>query len=299
MKAKPKGQDVLCRAGEHAVTLEHMGRVRQLVWEMGEKHRRDGLPWRFIDDPYQVYVSEAMLQQTQVSRVLKHWPRFLAAFPTVDALASASVSDVLEEWQGLGYNRRALALKRAADECSAKHGGCMPDTYEELLALPGIGPATAAGIMAFAYQKPGIYIETNVRSVFIHHFFPDSKKVTDSQLRPLVECACDTENPREWYYALLDYGAALKAQGINPNRRSTSYTRQSSFEGSHRQKRSFVLQQVLAQPGIGFEALLASINEFERKAGRDNLLECELTALVEELVGEGFFEREGDGFVSR
>ena len=299
MAARPNGKDVLCYAGEHAVTADHMQRFRQLVWEMGEGHRRDGLPWRYLDDPYQVYVSEAMLQQTQVSRVLKHWPRFLAAFPTVDALASASVSDVLEEWQGLGYNRRALALKRAADECSAAYAGRMPETYEELLALPGIGPATAAGIMAFAYQKPGVYIETNVRSVFIHHFFPDSEKVTDSQLRPLVECACDIEHPREWYYALLDYGVALKAQGINPNRRSTSYTRQGGFEGSHRQKRSFVLQQVLAQPGIGFEALLRAINEFERKAGRDNLLECELQDLVEELVREGFFERDGDGFVSR
>ena len=129
----------------------------------GDELYRD-LPWRHVDDPYAVLVSEIMLQQTQVARVGRFWERFLSAFPTVDALASAAVPDVLELWQGLGYNRRALALKRTADTCAAEGAGRLPETYEGMLALPGIGPATAAGVVAFAYQRPAVYLETNVRS---------------------------------------------------------------------------------------------------------------------------------------
>lgn len=110
----------------------------------GDELYRD-LPWRHVDDPYAVLVSEIMLQQTQVARVGRFWERFLSAFPTVDALAAAAVPDVLELWQGLGYNRRALALKRTADRCAAEGAGRLPETYEGLLALPGIGPATAGG----------------------------------------------------------------------------------------------------------------------------------------------------------
>lgn len=269
----------------------------QQVWHMGAEHTRDDLPWRFLDDPYAVYVSEVMLQQTQVPRVLKYWPRFLALFPSVDALASASNADVLEQWQGLGYNRRALALKRSADICSAEYGGRMPDTYEELLALPGIGPATAAGIMAFAYQRPGVYLETNVRSVFIHEFFPESKKVSDKQLAPLVWRCCPSDRPREWYYALLDWGAWLKSTGVNPNRHSSAYTRQSNFEGSHRQKRSFLLREVLASGGTTATQLLAVLNKHERAAQRPELDSDAIEKLLDELVDEGFFRREGDRYL--
>ena len=185
------------------------------------------LPWRHIDDPYAVLVSEIMLQQTQVARVGRFWERFLAAFPTVDALAAAAVPDVLELWQGLGYNRRALALKRTADQCAAEGEGRLPDTYEGLLALPGIGPATAAGVMAFAHQVPGVYVETNVRAVFLHELFPDRDGVSDRELAPTVAaaalCGPAAADPRRWYYGLLDYGAHLKATGVNPTRRSASY----------------------------------------------------------------------------
>ena len=131
-----------------------------------------------------------MLQQTQVARVEKHWTRFLSLFPTIDSLAAAGTADVLAQWQGLGYNRRALALKRAAETCSAERGGLLPDTAEELETLPGIGPATAAGVMAFAYNRPSVYIETNVRTVFLHELFPDRDKVSDRELAPLVASTC-------------------------------------------------------------------------------------------------------------
>ena len=259
------------------------------VWDEGRARYRD-LPWRGVDDPYAVLVSEIMLQQTQVARVERFWKRFLTAFPTIDALASGATSDVLELWQGLGYNRRALALKRAADQCSAERGGRLPATAEELEALPGIGPATAAGVMAFAYQRPATYLETNVRSVFLHELFPGREGVTDRELRPLVEATCDAGDPRGWYYALLDYGAYLKAAHPNPSRRSAHHARQSAFEGSRRQKRAWVVRRVLAEPeGVAADEVLAGLAAAERAAGRDVPDRALFDSIVADLAGEGFF----------
>lgn len=192
-------------SGSVAWPSEALGRDEfvELVRREGARLHRD-LPWRYIDDPYAVLVSEVMLQQTQVARVEKHWTRFLSLFPTIDSLAAAGTADVLAQWQGLGYNRRALALKRAAETCSAERGGLLPDTAEELETLPGIGPATAAGVMAFAYNRPSVYIETNVRTVFLHELFPDRDKVSDRELAPLVASTCPEDDARAWYYALLD-----------------------------------------------------------------------------------------------
>ena len=260
------------------------------VWNMGKVHGRINLPWRNIDDAYAVYISEVMLQQTQVARVLKFWPDWMKAFPTIDALAAASVSDVLERWQGLGYNRRALSLKRAAEICSAKYAGTLPQSQQELEALPGIGPATAAGIRVFAYQLPAIYIETNVRAVYIHHFFSEgADTVSDKQIVPLVEATYSREDPRAWYYALLDYGAYLKKTVPNPTRRATAYSRQSAFEGSVRQKRSFIVREVLANPGSSCEALVDLLNAEERTAGREGLDSASVYRILRQLEQEGFF----------
>ena len=264
---------------------------------VGDDLYRD-LPWRHIDDPYAVLVSEIMLQQTQVARVGRFWERFLEAFPTLDALAAAAVPDVLERWQGLGYNRRALALKRTADQCAADGQGLLPDSYEGLLALPGIGPATAAGVMAFAHRVPGVYVETNVRAVFLHELFPRDDKVSDKVLEPWVAAAAfhpaAAADPRRWYYGLLDYGAHLKATGVNPTRRSASYSRQSAFEGSRRQKRAWIVRRVLAAPeGVGAAAVRADLNRVEVEAGRDGVDEALFASIVDDLVTEGFFRREG------
>ena len=264
---------------------------------VGDELYRD-LPWRHIDDPYAVLVSEIMLQQTQVTRVGRFWERFLEAFPTLDALAAAAVPDVLERWQGLGYNRRALALKRTADQCAADGRGRLPDSYEGLLALPGIGPATAAGVMAFAHQVPGVYVETNVRAVFLHELFPHEDKVSDKMLEPLVAAAAfhpaAAADPRRWYYGLLDYGAHLKATGVNPTRRSASYSRQSVFEGSRRQKRAWIVRRVLAAPeGVEVAAVRADLDRAETEAARDGVDEALFASIVNDLVTEGFFRREG------
>lgn len=263
----------------------------------GDAHYRE-LPWRHVDDPYAVLVSEIMLQQTQVSRVGRFWDRFLAAFPTVDALAAAAVPDVLELWQGLGYNRRALALKRTADECAAAGEGRLPETYEGLLALPGIGPATAAGVMAFAHQQPSVYLETNVRAVFLHELFPHAEGVSDKELLPLVEFAAfhpaAAADPRRWYYGLLDYGAYLKATVPNPSRRSASHSRQSAFEGSRRQKRAWITRRVLAAPeGVSRAAVLHDLNAAETAAGRSEVDAPLFDSIVADLLREGFF-READ-----
>ena len=264
---------------------------RARVLRLGHELYRE-MPWRNIDDAYGVLVSEVMLQQTQVARVLDRWPAFMKQFPTVDALAAASTSDVLFAWQGLGYNRRALNLKRACDRVSADMGGWLPETVEELQTLPGIGPSTAAGVVAFAYDRPAVYLETNVRTVFIHEFFPDAVKVSDRELIPLVRETCSDEGVRAWYYSLLDYGAFLKAslgKDADPARRSATYMRQSTFEGSHRQKRARLVRIVLAEPGIASDEALAALAASEAADGRGEPDADELATILEELLEEGFF----------
>lgn len=264
------------------------------IWDEGKRLYRD-LPWRGIDDPYAVLVSEVMLQQTQVARVLKYWERFLKLFPTLDALASAETSLVLEAWQGLGYNRRALALKRCAELCASTYQGTLPQSYEELLALPGIGKATAGGVLAFAYQKPVLYLETNVRTVFLHEFFSGEEAVDDRRIEPLVERTCSKENPRGWYYALLDYGAYLKSILPNPSRRSRHYVQQSKFEGSRRQKRAEIVRLVLAQREVTFSEVVGALCEFETSQGRKEPDARLVRSILDDLVHEGFFSQQGSG----
>ena len=285
----------------------------QFVAQKGCGLYRD-LPWRRTYDPYAIWISEVMLQQTQVSRVDGRWQRWLERFPTVDALAAAAPSDVLEEWQGLGYNRRALSVHRAAQAIS-EAGGVFPQDQKELVKLPGIGPATAAGIRAFAFNLHGVYLETNVRTVFLHELYPQAEGVPDSELVPLVELTCpasvtDAANvanadsaandapaaltPRSWYYALLDYGAYLKKTIPNPSRRSKSHVKQSRFEGSHRQKRAELLRVLLAhkdEGGAEFETLHQELCQIEVNAGRETLDEQVTLGLLEELAKEGFCQK--------
>jgi A/G-specific adenine glycosylase len=220
----------------------------QRVWAHYDRHGRD-LPWRRTSDPYRVLVSEVMLQQTQVSRVVPKYAEFIAAFPDIEALAAAPLEDVLRIWRGLGYNRRAVALKRAAETIVAEHGGIVPGTLEELVSLPGIGHATAAQVLAFAFDVGVPFIETNIRSVYLHEFFADAEDVPDSAILPLVAATLDHQRPREWFWALMDYGAHLKATRPNPSRRSRHHSAQGRFEGSNRQLRGRLLAALLERPG--------------------------------------------------
>lgn len=212
-----------------------------LVWDYYKKHGRD-LPWRHTTDPYCIFISEVMLQQTQVPRVIIKYKEFTEQFPSFQALANATAGDVLKAWQGLGYNRRGLFLHRAAQIIVRDYNGILPNTPEELVKLPGIGPATARSIPAFAFNTPVVFIETNIRRVFIHHFFPRTKNVSDTKLLPLVEQALPQKRARKWYSALMDYGSILPKTVVNPNRQSAHYVRQSAFEGSTRQIRGNILK---------------------------------------------------------
>jgi A/G-specific adenine glycosylase len=261
---------------------------RSLVWQKGMEHYRS-FPWRQTRDPYAIWISEVMLQQTQVTRVDGRWQRWLSRFPTIEELAHANQTDVLEEWQGMGYNRRALSLLKAA-RTIVENGEGFPRDPHALVSLPGIGPATAAGIRAFAFNLPGVYLETNVRTVFLHELYPEAKNVPDKLLAPLVEASCSRDDPRGWYYALLDYGAWLKRTVPNPSRRSRAHVKQSHFEGSHRQKRAEVVRLLLAarEKGATADDIASSLSRIEESAGREAVELSYVEALLGELAKEGF-----------
>ncbi len=222
-------------------------KFQKTIWDYYKKNKRD-LTWRRTTDPYRIFVSEVMLQQTQVARVLKKYPEFLKAFPSFKSLASATLQKVLTVWQGMGYNKRALYLKKSAQIVVDKFKGKLPQDPKILETFPGIGKATANSIVAFAFNKPVVFIETNIRRVFIHFFFPKKDKVGDTELVPFVTKTLDKKNPREWYFALMDYGAMLAKKTENPNRRSKHYSRQTPFVGSNRQIRAVILRQLLNKP---------------------------------------------------
>lgn len=264
---------------------------KKIVWNFYKSHGRHSLPWRLTRDPYKILVSEIMLQQTQVDRVIPKYKNFLKKFPTVKALAKVPTSEVLKEWQGLGYNRRAINLKRAAEMVVTQYKGKFPQTLEELLKLPGIGRATAGDILAFAWDKPAIVVETNIRSVYMHHFFPELErkrlangepcKVHDDEVIPLIEKTLDTKNPRDWYYALMDYGSHLKKQRNNIQR-SAHYKKQSKFKGSNRELRSKILKTILNKSRT--EAEIMKLLDTPVEPIRKNLLA---------LTREGFIVKAG------
>lgn len=214
------------------------------------RENRRVLPWRKTRNPYRILVSEVMLQQTQVGRVREKYRQFVKAFPDFASLAKAPLREVLGLWQGMGYNRRAAALKKAACAIVAEFGGKLPSSPEELVKLPGIGRYSASAIAAFAFNMPTVFVETNIRRVFLHFFFRDREKVGDPEILPLVEKTLDRSDPREWYYALMDYGAMLRKEGVNPNRKSAHYKKQSPFRGSDRQIRGMILKLLVERPGL-------------------------------------------------
>lgn len=242
------------------------------VWDFYAKHGRSDLPWRQPEpsgkfNPYKIMVSEIMLQQTQVKRVIPKYEAFLSVFPTVAALAETTFPRVLEQWNGLGYNRRAKFLLEAARIINTSQ---TPQTPEAFAQLPGIGPNTAAAICVYSYNQPYIFIETNIRSVFIHHFFEDREDVADKEILPLVESTLDKETPRAWYWALMDYGSHLKNTIVNPSRRSKHHTMQSRFEGSRRQLRAQVLRSLLRQ-SASYSKLQAEFNDDRLRSVLDEL----------------------------
>jgi len=212
-------------------------------------------------DPYEILVSEFMLQQTQTDRVVPKYEAFIKRFPDFKTLAQAKQTEVLQYWQGLGYNRRALYLHKTAQQIHELFNDQLPNDQVTLQSFPGIGPYTAAAITAFAFNQPATVIETNIRTVFIHHFFEDRQAVHDNEILLLIKETVDTTNPREWYYALMDYGVYLKKLHPNPNRKSSHYTKQSKFKGSNRQLRGELLRILLNDKEIPLLKLSVDLHE--------------------------------------
>lgn len=235
------------------------------IWDYYAKHGRI-FDWRHEEDPYKIIVSEIMLQQTQTYRVAVKYLPFIKAFPIIQNLAQAPLKDVLSLWQGLGYNRRGMYLHQIAQKVVQEYAGIVPDDPAILVTFPGLGKATAASICAFAFNKPTCFIETNIRAVYIHFFFQGKTEVADTDIMPLIQATLDHKNPREWYYALMDYGVMLKKSIPNPSRKSAHHTTQSKFEGSDRQIRGMILKLLVkSEHGYTFEQLC---NLIERPAER-------------------------------
>jgi A/G-specific adenine glycosylase len=211
--------------------------------------QRRSMPWRTVRidgpiDPYTVLVSEIMLQQTSVERVTPKFKEFIRRFPSFEDLARARLSSVLKVWNGLGYNRRAKFLHQAAQTVVRNFGGILPPSTQELITLPGVGPGTAGAILAYAFNQPALFIETNIRTVYIHHFFYDRTDVPDTAILEYLDQTLDRHHPREFYWRLMDYGTLLKKEHGNLSRRARAYVKQSKFAGSKRQIRGQVLSQL-------------------------------------------------------
>lgn len=260
------------------------------VWDYYHAHGRHDLPWRQpwagtddVFDPYAILVSELMLQQTQVARVMPKYQQFMKQFPTAQALAAAPLGTVLWAWNGLGYNRRAKFLHQAAGQIMSRSGGEFPQQSAALVELPGVGANTAGAILAYAFNQPVVFIETNIRTVFIHHFFHGQIGITDKAILEFVGATLDKEQPREWYWALMDYGAYLKQTVGNPNLRSAGYAKQSIFHGSRRQLRGQVIRLLGERPRTAI-------------ALRRQLEDDRLTTVLTELLAEGLIRKHGETY---
>lgn len=236
-------------------------------------------------DPYKVLVSEIMLQQTQADRVVNKYLAFLKVFPDFKSLAEAPTEAVLKAWIGLGYNRRALALKRIAEEVVSKHGGKLPSSVAELDEFPSIGPNTAASIATFAFNAAVPFIETNIRAVYLHFFFNDDPSITDEALVDIVTRTVDASNPREWYYALMDFGVLLKRSGKDPQKGKAGKQKAAAFKGSTREARGRIIKAVINGQ--------KSLQELAEITGRDLV---STGKIVDQLVREGFLENDTDRY---
>lgn len=255
----------------------------ELVWQKGHELYRE-MPWRRDTRPYFILVSELMLQQTQVDRVIPKFEAFITRFPNEAMLAQASLADVLRLWNGLGYNRRAKYLHDAAKMIVTEYDGRFPVQYEELVKLPGVGKNTAGAIVTYAFNHPVVFIETNVRTVYFHHFFPGGDVVDDREIAELVERTIDREHPREFYWALMDYGSWLKRRGAGRVVQSRHYVKQSALKGSVREVRGQIVRMLTAGDMTKQElaSTLEADERFERAlAGlkRDGLVQQKDTIL--------------------
>jgi len=272
------------RLQDQGLTPGMVRQFRNTIRQYYKDNSRSDLPWRHTHDPYHILVSEIMLQQTQIERVLRKYPTFIKKYPDLGTLARTRVRSLYSVWQGMGYNRRALALKNVARIVSAEpYNGRLPADVHDLIRLPFVGQSTAGAVSAFAFGRPAVFIETNIRRVFIHFFFREKKKVSDREILCLVEKTLDRKDPRTWYYALMDYGSALRNLKENPNRKSAQYKKQSPFKGSNRQMRAKILRLINDRQNVSVKELTGLINiPYDRTR-----------KIIDQLCKEGFIKKKG------
>jgi len=279
--------------------IDKIKNFRKVVWRYYRAHGRHDLPWRQNHDLYNILVSEVMLQQTQVERVIPFYKKFIKQFPTAKKLAAAPLSEVLKSWQGLGYNRRAKMLHEAAKELS-KIPNSSYRTNLVLEQLPGVGPYTANAITAFAYNEDVIVIETNIRTAVIHNFYPNKKKVSDKEIEKILIQALPKGRAREWYSALMDYGAFLKKSGISHNARTKTYTKQSKFVGSLREARGAILRTLAASQGLAFpqgDSSSRGVSLRDLTNLLDSSRRTQLLAALAALQKEGFIQKKSGRYL--
>jgi A/G-specific adenine glycosylase len=248
-------------------------------------HHGRQFAWRETSDPYRILLSEVMLQQTQTSRVEPKYELFLSLWPDFSSLAKAPLDELLFHWKGLGYNRRALNLRKSA-ALTEQWGWTIPPDEMAIASLPGVGKATTAALLAFSYQKRSLYLETNIRRVLLTCFFSEEEQVKDKELEKLLALlVADIEDVKSWYYALMDYGVLLKALLPNANTRSAHYTKQSVFENSNRQIRGQLIHLLADTGAKDSQQIVSILSRFEQ----ERILSC-----LADLQKEGFVqEKEG------
>jgi A/G-specific adenine glycosylase len=269
---------------EDGLTSDLIDLFQKIIYEYYKNHKRK-FPFREIITPYNVLVSEIMLQQTQTGRVSEKFLKFIEKFPNFLSLSMASLEDVLKQWKGLGYNRRAIALKKIADTVVNDFDGNLPDSIDTLKSFPQIGHNTASSIITFAFNKPTAFIETNIRRVYIYFFFSNKSKINDNEILPIVKKTVDRTNPREWYYALMDYGVMLKKTHPELSKKSTHYRKQAPFKGSRRQIRGKILELLIKEKKIEISKIQNELKISEKE---------KIEEILNQMKEEGFIEINGE-----
>lgn len=237
--------------------------------------------WRQTSDAYRILLSEVMLQQTQTTRVQPKYTLFLSIWPDFEALAKTSLDELLFHWKGLGYNRRALNLLKSARATEAWNW-TIPNDRTIIASLPGVGKATTAALLSFCYNERAIYLETNIRRVLLHCFYPESMGIADKELELLLAKLCDeVDDYKTWYYALMDYGVLLKTLVPNANVRSAHYSKQGKFENSNRQIRGQLIHLLSDTGPKQAEVILQLLSRFEE----ERVMDC-----LDQLKAEGFVQ---------
>ncbi len=269
---------------EDGLTSEVINLFQKIIYDYYKNNKRK-FPFREKISPYNVLVSEIMLQQTQTGRVSEKFLKFINKFPDFLSLSNVSLEEVLKQWKGLGYNRRAIALKKIAEIVISEYDGKLPDSVKILKSFPQIGHNTASSIITFAFNKPTVFIETNIRRVYIYFFFHNKSKINDKEILSVVEKTIDKTKPREWYYALMDYGVMLKKAHPDLSKKSAHYRKQTPFKGSTRQIRGKILEILIKQGKIEIANLQGVIEIIEKE---------KVDHILNQLEKEGFIEIKED-----